>query len=302
MASGESHPNTAMAAFVLPMAADALAPYDAALADEMRTRAAGWLAALRAEWSGSYYPRAYLRDDSDAVVRIGDASGFLLARDAAVGARSPARPTTRSATRSSAAIDARVDATFAHRGDDPGARARQRGLRPGLAGGHRDPDVGLCATSGRTSRGASVLRNTYAAHAEAYPDVWYGIWSGPRRHPGREAPRARGGRGRAGRRPMLDFPVMNANPDAMGLLGLLRAAGIEPAPPDGLRVAPTSVPGGRVVLDLPLLRLEVSPGRVAGEYRAHNDGTVVLHVAIPGGGREARAAARSGRGIACRSR
>jgi len=36
---------------------------------------------------------------------------------------------------------------------------------------------------------------------------------------------------------MLDFPVQNANPDAMGLLGLLRACGVEAAP-DGLRLLP----------------------------------------------------------------
>lgn len=82
---------------------------------------------------------------------------------------------------------------------------------------------------------------------------------------------------------MLDFPVMNANPDAMGLLGVLRAAGIEPAPADGLRIGPSSVPGGRFVLDVALLRVEASPGHVRGEYRAHNDGSVVLHVATVAG-------------------
>ncbi len=43
------------------------------------------------------------------------------------------------------------------------------------------------------------------------------------------------------------------------------------------------MPGERFVLDLPLLRLEESPGRVSGEYRAHNDGSVVLHVVGQGG-------------------
>ena len=77
VASGESHANTAMAAFVLPMAADALAAADASLATQMRAQAALWLGALRQEWSGSWYPRAYLRNDADQPVRIGDATGFL---------------------------------------------------------------------------------------------------------------------------------------------------------------------------------------------------------------------------------
>ena len=128
----------------------------------------------------------------------------------------------------------------------------------------------------------SVLRNTYAAHAAAYPDAWYGIWSGPDGIQG-EASTSAGWTWSSGATPMLDFPVMNANPDAMGLLGVLRAAGVEPAPADGLRIGPAAVPGGTFVLDVPLLRVEESPGHVSGEYRAHNDGSVVLHVATAQG-------------------
>jgi hypothetical protein len=76
---------------------------------------------------------------------------------------------------------------------------------------------------------------------------------------------------------MTDFPVMNANPDAMALLGLLRVAGIEPTG-DGLTVKP-SVPGDAFVLDTPLLRLESKNGELHGEYRAANDGEITLHFA-----------------------
>ena len=80
---------------------------------------------------------------------------------------------------------------------------------------------------------------------------------------------------------MTDFPVMNANQDAMALLGLLRVCGIEPASSgDGLMIAPQAPPD-HFVLDLPLLRLEVTPGRIAGEYRAFVEGSRVLHVRFP---------------------
>ena len=81
---------------------------------------------------------------------------------------------------------------------------------------------------------------------------------------------------------MTDFPVMNANQDALALLGLLRVCGIEPHPSgDGLIIAPQSPE--YFALDLPLLRLDVEPGRIAGEYRAQVTGERVLHVHVPRG-------------------
>lgn len=124
----------------------------------------------------------------------------------------------------------------------------------------------------------SLKRNTFAAHAEAFPDVWFNIWTGPDAVDGTFAPNP-GGTWASPVTPMTDFPAMNANPDAMALLGLLRVCGIEPTH-DGLLIAPRA-PVKRFVLDLPLLRLDVEPGRIAGEYRAVVDGSRVLHVRVP---------------------
>ncbi len=140
----------------------------------------------------------------------------------------------------------------------------------------------------------SVLRQSYVAHASAYPSIWYGIWSAP---DGLNGPRSAqpGYAWSSIATPMTDFPVMNRNPDAMGLLGLLRVAGLEPGGPatasggarGGLRIRPV-VPGGRFVLDVPLLRLQFDPDaggavRLSGEYRAHNDGQLPLRFALPAG-------------------
>ena len=79
--------------------------------------------------------------------------------------------------------------------------------------------------------------------------------------------------------------LMNANPDAMALLGLLRVCGVEPSPDgDGLLIAPQSPPE-RYILDLPLIRLDVSSGRLTGEYRSAGVGNTVLHIRIPAGAR-----------------
>ena len=121
---------------------------------------------------------------------------------------------------------------------------------------------------------------TSYSHAEAYPNIWYGIWSQPDGLNGIRSATP-GWTWSSVATPMTDFPVMNANPDAMGLLGVLRVAGVEPAG-DGLRIRPV-VPGGTFILDLTLLRLDVAPGRVRGEYRAANDGQLTLHVSMPPG-------------------
>ena len=125
---------------------------------------------------------------------------------------------------------------------------------------------------------ASLKKQTFAAHCAAFPDVGINTWSGPDGINGRGLPNP-GGTWSSPVTPMTDFPVMNANQDAMALLGLLRVCGVRPAP-DGLRIAPQTPPE-RFVLDLPLLRLEVKPGRIAGEYRAVVDGTRTLHVRVP---------------------
>jgi hypothetical protein len=110
--------------------------------------------------------------------------------------------------------------------------------------------------------------------------VWIDTWSGPDGVNGQDAENP-GGTWVSPATPMTDFPTMNANQDAMALLGLLRVCGIEPAPDgDGLIIAPPTQPE-QFVLDVPLLRLDVAPGRITGEYRAVVDGCRVLHVRIP---------------------
>jgi hypothetical protein len=82
--------------------------------------------------------------------------------------------------------------------------------------------------------------------------------------------------------PMTDFPLMNSNQDAMMLFALLRVCGIEPSMKgDGLTIAPKAPPE-RFVLDTQLLKLEVEPGRIAGEYRPIVGGSRTFHVRVPG--------------------
>lgn len=127
----------------------------------------------------------------------------------------------------------------------------------------------------------SLNRNTFAMHATQYPAIWFGIWSGPDGIDGLNARRP-GGTWSSVLTPMTDFPVMNANPDAMALLGLLRVCGIEPSlKGDGLIIRP-AVPRKKFVLNTALLYLEVDGERVSGEYWGHNSGQIVLYIYPPG--------------------
>ena len=93
-----------------------------------------------------------------------------------------------------------------------------------------------------------------AAHARAYPGIWYGIWSGP------DAFNAHFG-DRPGETyvqpatPMREFPVMNSNAHAGPLLAVLKLLGVE-ATPEGVELRPrASGPAGAWRLTTPLATL-----------------------------------------------
>jgi hypothetical protein len=127
----------------------------------------------------------------------------------------------------------------------------------------------------------SLLRNTFAAHAEVFPENWIGVWSAPDGLFAKSSDENPGGSWQSSATPMIDFPVMNSNPHAMALLGLLRVCGIEPSEAgDGLVIDP-HVPRERFTLDTPLIRIDVAPDGISGEYRAIVDGTRALYVRVP---------------------
>ena len=73
---------------------------------------------------------------------------------------------------------------------------------------------------------SSLIKNSLAQRAEAYPNIWYGIWSGPDAYIADYAENA----GEAFYHlltPMCDFPLMNLNVHACYLLSIIKIAGIE---------------------------------------------------------------------------
>ncbi len=267
-AKGESVPNTQMALYVLPVAADVLESRAPDLAAKMRAVVPGLKAALEKQWAGRWYNRAILRDVLDHPVVIGkyviNLESQPWALISGVAAEAGHEETLINAIDSMLDAQAPTGATSTERGQVSPAVSQL--LTWGYA--RSRPDLAW----------RSLNKQTFAMHAAWFPSVWFGIWTGPDAFNGIEGDHP-GGTWASPVTPMTDFPAVNSNPHAMSLLSLIRLCGLEPMA-DGLRIAPR-IPKERFILDLPLIRLEVEPTRIGGEYRAMNDGERVLHIELP---------------------
>jgi hypothetical protein len=134
-------------------------------------------------------------------------------------------------------------------------------------------------------------KNTLALHAEAYPEVWYGIWSGPdtynsvlSRRPGQTMvdeevlTGARQDRLRVRQVNWTDFPVMNMHPHAWTLYDVAKLMGVE-FTPEGVELTP-SLPKDEYRFASPLVGLEKSKKGYSGWYSPIVAGTwqVTLHI------------------------
>jgi hypothetical protein len=294
---GESIPNSQMALYVLPLAAALIEARDAKLAQEMRE----WLPRLKqgvdAQWvdRGDYgwYTRAILYDNLNRPM-IRDANRISL----------EAQPWALISRTISPEREATLVRTIRALLDDPsriGAQLYERSMVW--------PAVSQLLTWGYTRRypelaWRSLRRHTFASHARIFPDVWINIWSGPDGVFSEQfkptsgdyiksaADPIAGGAWSSLFTPMTDFPVMNANQDAMALLALLRVCGVEPAPNgDGLIIAPKAPPE-RFHLQLRLLHLKVEPGVIRGEYHPIVDGSRTLYIGVPEAARNVQASVK----------
>ncbi len=269
-ASGESIPNAQMAVYILPLVADMLDKHDPQLAERMRAVVPGLKAAVNRQWSGRWYSRAILRNVLNEPVIIGKYQLNLEAQPWAlisgIAAEAGYEPTLIESIDTMLDNAAPTGAPYIERGQVSAAISQL--LTWGYS--RSRPDLAW----------RSLLRQTFATHAAVFPSVWFGIWTAPDALNGIEGARP-GGTWASPVTPMTDYPALNSNPHAMALLSLIRLCGIEPVG-DGLQIAPR-IPKERFILDMPLIRLEVEPERIGGEYRAVNDGAITLHIELPKG-------------------
>src|SRR5208337_2073910 len=130
-------------------------------------------------------------------------------------------------------------------------------------------------------------------HADVYPDVWYGIWSGPdvynsvlSKHPGQTGfNEALVGPDRAEAAKSLqdfgwtDYPVMNMHPHSDQLCSIAKLLGVE-FTEKGLILAPT-LPLDAYSFDSPLIGIRKSAGQYEGWYAPLVAGTWTVTVRLP---------------------
>jgi cellobiose phosphorylase len=271
--NGESIPNTQLALYVLPLLAAILKDRAPQLVDyiydapHQPDRLARLQTAVQKQWNArGWYNRAVLRDVRNQPVVIDrfdlEAQPWALISGAA-------------------AQDGKADELI-EKLDELLDRPSPIGGTL-VAGGMVWPAISQLLTwaYARTDRGQlawrSLNRNTFAMHCNTYPNIWFNTWSGPDGINGLTA-ELPGGTWSSPITPMTDFPVMNANQDAMALLGLLRVCGVEPSPAgDGLVIHPR-VPRETFILEMALIRLEVAPKRIVVQYRAVASGSRKLYI------------------------
>ena len=132
----------------------------------------------------------------------------------------------------------------------------------------RDPEEGW----------SSFVRNTLAAHAEKYPDLWYGIWTGPDSFNGPDNPRP-GEADAHSATALTDYPAFNMHMHTSPLRALMGLMGIE-GTAAGLRITPR-VPTERYSVQWPRLGLAGRESSISGYYVASAAGPTTLDVALP---------------------
>jgi len=123
----------------------------------------------------------------------------------------------------------------------------------------------------------SLVKNSMAHHSRTYPDIWYGIWSGPdsfnssySRRPGETYYNFA--------TPTTDFPVMNLNLHACYLLALLKIM----VEPDAMGISfPMRIPFGTIEIRTPVFQYVVADRRISGSFAVRNPNNLRLRFPLP---------------------
>lgn len=277
MAFGESNLNTAMACFVFPRLAGVLREVASDIADRLDARAQEFRERLLGEWTGTWMRRGYLGDGT----WLGEDQLFLDAQPWALLAElwSPDQTATLLDRIQELLVSPSPAGALCLFPPNPAPYLVQGSDTNG--GTWAAVDSWLAWAWSRYDPAQAwdfFLATTLYRHAEAYPEVWYGVWSGPDSYNAFYAERP-GETFNWSFTPMTDFPVMNMNRHSGPLLDAIRLAGIEPAG-ERIRVCP-ALPFPEFVLRTPLLGAAYLADRHRGTYTPVVQGTFRFSVRLP---------------------
>ena len=236
---GESVLNSAMASYVLDRYASLLevVATDAELSTEARQKAEEHRRAVRAQWTGGWFRRAWLGPE---LGWLGEDSLWIEPQPWAIIGGAATEEQRRMLLRSIDELLLRPSPIGAMRWS-PGF-AREKIKSPAGASGHVNASLNgtliwaLSLVDGNMAWNV-WKKNLLAEHAEAYPDVWYGTWSGPDSYggaidkfPGRQEPSAAILKTGKGDYSGVDFPVLNPHQHAWPLFTASKILGLEFTP------------------------------------------------------------------------
>ncbi len=269
---GESVLNAAMAVYVLNYYAQMLEFIgDPELANKARTKAEAQRQAVRQQWTGRWFRRAWL---GEGLGWSGEKQLWLEPQPWAVigGSATPDQVITvvtainelmRKATPIGAALLSQPDPTMHN---EAGV-----GTNGGVFLAVNGTLIWALAMVNGSMAWDEWKKNSLARHAEIYPDLWYGIWSGPdayhsalSKDPGHTEP---------------DFPVMNMHTHAWPLYSAAKLLGLE-FHENGINFHP-DLPLPEYEFASPLLGFMKSPSGYSGWYAPSKAGRWSVDIALP---------------------
>ena len=288
---GESVLNAAMACYVLDYYARLLAyTGEERAADDARAKAEDQRQAVRACWAGRWFSRAWL---GQHLGWIGEDHVWLEPQPWAIlgGAATPAQRKTLVAALDELVRKPSPIGAMIENEDDP-AMASPAGI---LTNGGIWPSInGTLIWALALVDGALAWeewkKNSLAMHAEAYPEIWYGIWSGPdtynsvlSRYPGQtmfaENPSTEHKVQADLGFNWTDYPVMNMHPHAWPLYSAAKLLGLR-FHEDGVNFKP-DLPLAEYEFTSALLGFKKSKGGYSGWYAPAGAGRWDIEVILP---------------------
>lgn len=277
MLRGESVFNSAMSVLVLPEIARWIETYNSPLSKQMNDFAENQRQLLRVLWNGKWFPRGYIGIGER---KLGEDNLFLDVQPFAILADLLEKEQQR---RLISTIKEKCVDTQSFGATCLVPPMKGKFLEPGS-----DTNGGVWyainawltwAWSKYNSHEAweFLLKNTLFAHAEDYPHIWYGIWSGPDAYNSAEHPRA-GETFCLNFTPMTEFPIMNMNCHASVLFAVLKIFGLSPKNKT-LFIDP-KVPFGEFSLITPLISFSYQPDEIKLKYTPVCSGGIRLSIKL----------------------
>lgn len=281
IATSESVLNAAMSAWVFDKYAQMLGYADqpTGLIDECRAGAEQCRKSVSAQWNGRWFKRAWLGEKlgwlGDSTLWLEPQPWAILSR-AATGEQTDALIQTMDKMLRQGPLGAR------QMSDGPDMRANGPASRGTLEMGAIWPSLNQTLVWALAETHPALAwqewkRNTLAHHAEAYPNLWYGVWSGNDSY---NAP-ANSNPGGAADQPYFrgtDFPVLNLHAHACSLYSASKLLGLE-FDKTGLRLN-LNLPEEAYRFESPLLGVMRAGHRFAGWYKPSQPGTWAIRIRL----------------------